>query len=89
MSRASEARARSSLAVYVGRIRQFDRTDWAVYLVWVGMMLGLVGTTGGFLAVGHAHGVHWPADIASRRESLRDETAKGERYVMATKTGAV
>ena len=49
--------------IYVGRIRQFDRTDWIVYLSWVGMMLGLVLSTGGFLLVGHQHGVVWPAEV--------------------------
>lgn len=53
-------RARSPLAIYVGRIREFDRTDWAVYLGWVGTMLGLVGSTGGFLLAGRARGVAWP-----------------------------
>jgi hypothetical protein len=46
--------------VYVGRIREFDRADWIVYLGWVGLMLGLVLSTGGFLLVGHAHGVVYP-----------------------------
>jgi hypothetical protein len=50
----------SELLVYVGRIRQFDRTDWWVYGAWVGLMLGLVGATGGFLLVGHGAGVRFP-----------------------------
>src|SRR5690606_1791602 len=50
-----------ALAIYVGRIREFDRTDWLVYLGWVGMMLGLVGSTGGFLLAGHGAGVAYPA----------------------------
>ena len=58
MSRSPEPR--SALAIYVGRIREFDRTDWLVYVGWVGLMLGLVASTGGFLALGHAHGVRWP-----------------------------
>ena len=49
----------SELAIYVGRIREFDRTDWLVYLVWIGMMLGLVGSTGGFVLVGRVYGVTW------------------------------
>lgn len=61
MSRGRE-RPRSRLAIYVGRIREFDRTDWAVYLTWVGTMLGLVGSTGGFLLAGRAHGVTWPVE---------------------------
>jgi hypothetical protein len=51
-----------ALAIYVGRIRQFDRTDWLVYLVWVGMMLGLVAATGGFVLLGRARGVEWPVE---------------------------
>ena len=65
MSRAPELRpairSRSALAVYVGRIREFGRTDWIVYLGWVGMMAGLVAATGGLLLVGAYHGVEFPA----------------------------
>jgi hypothetical protein len=61
MLRASEKR-RSALAIYVGRIREFDRADWLVYVSWVGMMIGLVASTGGFLLAGHAHGVQWPPE---------------------------
>jgi hypothetical protein len=52
----------SEFAVYVGRIREFSRVDWLVYVAWVGMMLGLVGSTGGFLLLGHVHGVRFPAE---------------------------
>ncbi len=52
----------SSLAIYVGRMREFQRIDWLVYLAWVGLMLGLVATTGGFVLVGRANGVPWPAE---------------------------
>jgi len=51
----------SELAQYVGRVRQFERIDWAVYVAWVGLMLGLVFATGGFLLTGNAHGVVFPA----------------------------
>ena len=53
---------RSALAIYVGRIREFTRIDWLVYLGWVGMMLGLVASTGGFILAGYLHGVAWPAE---------------------------
>ena len=53
---------RSALAIYVGRIREFKRVDWIVYLVWVGMMLGLVVSTAGFLLAGRSRGVSWPAE---------------------------
>lgn len=72
MSRASEvlavapppARTRTPgpLAIYVGRIREFTRTDWIVYLAWVGTMLGLVLSTGGFLVFGHLHGARFPVE---------------------------
>jgi hypothetical protein len=58
----SRASGRTAFAIYVGRIREFDRTDWWVYCGWVGMMLGLVGSTGGLLLAGRAHGVSWPAE---------------------------
>ncbi|HEY0986790.1 MAG TPA: hypothetical protein VGD80_07050 [Kofleriaceae bacterium] len=54
----------NKLAVYIGRIREFDRNDWLVYLGWVGLMLGLVASTGGFWLVGHLHDVPWPAEAA-------------------------
>jgi len=53
--------ASNALAIYVGRIREFRRNDWIIYLVWVGMIMGLVVATSAFLAIGRAHGVRWPA----------------------------
>jgi hypothetical protein len=50
----------SEIAVYVGRIRQFRRQDWIVYLAWVGLMVGLCLSTGGFLGFGYLHGVRFP-----------------------------
>lgn len=52
----------SEVRVYAGRIREFERADWWVYVGWVGMMLGLVLSTGGFLLFGHLHGVRYPAE---------------------------
>jgi hypothetical protein len=49
----------SELRVYVGRMRDFTRIDWLVYVSWVGLMLGLVASTGGFLLAGHLHGVRF------------------------------
>jgi hypothetical protein len=56
------ARRRNAFVTYVARIREFERVDWLVYLGWVGMMVGLVVSTGSFLLAGHAHGVTWPAE---------------------------
>jgi hypothetical protein len=50
----------SEIGVYVGRVRQFERIDWAVYISWVGLMFGLVFATGGFLLTGRAVGVVFP-----------------------------
>lgn len=50
------------VAIYFGRIRQFQRQDWIAYLAWVGLMLGLVLSTGGFLLLGHSGGVRFPAE---------------------------
>lgn len=47
----------SEVATYVGRMRDFTRVDWLVYVSWVGLMFGLVLSTGGFLLLGHSHGV--------------------------------
>lgn len=52
----------SEVAIYVGRIRRFERIDWAVYAGWFGLMLGLVLSTGGFLLFGRSHGVSYPAE---------------------------
>lgn len=50
----------SSLTTYVGRIRQFDRQDWLVYLVWVGLMCGLTAVTLGFCVAARLAGAPLP-----------------------------
>jgi hypothetical protein len=50
------------LAAYVGRIRQFQRTDWLVYLAWVGLVAGLALASGGFLLIGRHAGGRFPAE---------------------------
>jgi hypothetical protein len=50
----------SDLRVYVGRIREFDRQDWIVYLVWVGLMIGLTLTTLAFVVAGRLAGAPLP-----------------------------
>src|SRR5690348_16787276 len=52
----------SELRLYVGRVREFSRTDWWVYCAWVGLMFGLVLATGGFLLAGSGRGVTFPAE---------------------------
>lgn len=52
----------AEVATYASRIRDFGREDWLVYVGWVGLMLGLVASTGGFLLFGHLHGVRYPEE---------------------------
>lgn len=55
-------RERSEFSTYVGRVREFSRTDWRVYVAWVGLMVGLVAATAGFVAVGHGAGAALPSE---------------------------
>ena len=52
----------SEFVTYVARVREFERADWLVYASWVGLMLGLVVSSGGFLVFGAVHGVAFPAE---------------------------
>jgi hypothetical protein len=54
--------ALSAIGIYLGRIRLFSAVDWAVYVAWIGLMLGLVLATGGFLLVGGRAGAAFPAE---------------------------
>lgn len=54
--------ALDAVRIYVGRVREFTRTDWIVYLVWVGSMALLVAASSAFLAVGRAAGAVFPAE---------------------------
>lgn len=51
----------AEVSLYVGRVREFRRADWIVYAAWVGLMVGLCASTGGFLLFGSSHGVVFPA----------------------------
>ncbi len=48
---------------YAKQIKEFKKEDWLVYLVWVGLMSGLVFCTAGFVLAGHFHGVVYPAYV--------------------------
>lgn len=52
----------TELQVYFGRFKLFTTRDWVVYVVWVGLMLGLMASTGGFLFVGSMNGAVFPAE---------------------------
>ncbi|MEP7049617.1 MAG: hypothetical protein ABJB12_04660 [Pseudomonadota bacterium] len=51
----------TEVAVYIGRLREFRRVDWFVYVAWIGLMVGLSSSTAGFLCFGRQHGVTFPA----------------------------
>ena len=52
----------SEFVTYVGRVREFDRKDWLVYVSWVGLMIGLAMSTTGLVALGVSQGVQWPGE---------------------------
>jgi hypothetical protein len=52
----------NAVYVYVGRIRQFRRVDWMVYVAWVGLMLGFCVVTGGFVWLGRHAGAPLPPE---------------------------
>jgi hypothetical protein len=52
----------TELRIYFGRFRQFQPVDWAVYVAWVGLMVGLVIVSAGFLWVGQRAGAVFPAE---------------------------
>jgi hypothetical protein len=56
-----EASFLREVAIYAGRIKQFSREDWVAYVLWVGLMLGLLGVTSGFMFVGLLGGVAYPS----------------------------
>jgi hypothetical protein len=47
--------------IYARRAREFDRTDWIVYVLWIGLMSGLFFAVSGFFLIGHRAGVVFPA----------------------------
>lgn len=48
---------------YARRIHLFTRLDWQVYVVWVGLMLGLLFSVTFFLFTGWRAGVSYPAYV--------------------------
>jgi len=57
-----ELSAWGQVAQYVGRLREFQPIDWVVYVAWVGLMLGLCFSTGGFVWLGRHAGAPLPAE---------------------------
>lgn len=50
-------------AGYVGQFRDFKKGDWVYYVCWIGMMVGLIASVGGFIAIGALNGVRYPAYV--------------------------
>lgn len=49
--------------IYGSRVQQFNSTDWMVYFVWVGLMVGLFGAVTAFLIGGALAGVQYPTYV--------------------------
>ena len=49
--------------IYARRIFEFDAEDWTYYVSWVGLMLGLLFCTSGFVLTGWKNGVDFPAYV--------------------------
>lgn len=46
--------------IYISRIKSFNKQDWLVYIIWNGMMFGLLAAVCGFLFLGSYNGVVYP-----------------------------
>lgn len=49
------------VVVYARRVNEFSPADWKRYLAWVGLMTGLLASTGAFVIFGTSKGVAFPA----------------------------
>lgn len=49
--------------IYASRVKLFSAVDWAVYIVWVGLMYGLFFAVTGFLLIGAQAGVNYPSFV--------------------------
>ena len=52
----------TALRIYVGRMREFNRTDWIVYVAWVGLVASLAVVSGTFIWIGARAGGVFPAE---------------------------
>lgn len=51
------------VCLYGQQVRVFGKRDWVRYLAWVGLMIGLFVTVGGFVLWGWSQGVRYPAYV--------------------------
>lgn len=49
--------------IYASRVREFSAADWIAYVSWIGLMLGLLFSTSGFVLLGHYNGISFPAYV--------------------------
>ena len=49
--------------LYVSRVKEFERNDWAAYVAWIGLMSGLFFATAGFVVTGYLNNVSYPAYV--------------------------
>ena len=49
--------------IYVSRIREFNKEDWIVYVLWIGLMMGLLVSVTGFVVIGALGGVEYPSYV--------------------------
>lgn len=47
--------------IYAKRFKMFQSEDWRVYFAWVGLMMGLLFSVCGFMAVGWYNNVQFPS----------------------------
>lgn len=48
---------------YAWQIKNFEKEDWLIYFIWIGLMFGLFFSVAFFLYVGFSHGVEYPAYV--------------------------
>lgn len=46
--------------IYAKRVKTFQREDCIVYILWIGLMMGLLGSVSGFIGTGWYHQVSYP-----------------------------
>lgn len=60
MAKSIETSFISDFFTYINRMREFDAKDWIVYILWIGLMFGLLAVTSIFVTYGHIVGAPFP-----------------------------
>lgn len=53
----------NEFVTYVAQFKEFKRNDWTYYISWIGLMMGLLFSTTGFLLLGYFNGVTYPGYV--------------------------